>query len=81
MSGHDVANGRTDRRTVGQTDGRTDGRHTIIRPKFYFGRIKKSFKHMVIKTLASWTKSLFWNKNFSFLAISSIRETRIFFNN
>jgi len=23
---------------------------------------KKSFKHMVIKTLASWTKSWFWNK-------------------
>ena len=28
LSGHDVANGRT------------DGRHTIIRPKFHFGRIK-----------------------------------------
>ena len=24
----------------GQTDGRTDERHTIIGPKFYFGRIK-----------------------------------------
>jgi len=23
---------------------------------------KKSFKHMVIKTPASWTKSLFWNE-------------------
>jgi len=32
LSGHDVAYGRT--------DGRTDERHTIIRPKFYFGRIK-----------------------------------------
>jgi len=26
--------------TDGQTDRRTDERHTIIRPKFYFGRIK-----------------------------------------
>jgi len=26
LSGHDVANGRTDRRTDGQTDGRTDRR-------------------------------------------------------
>ena len=32
LSGHDVASGRT--------DGQTDERHTIIRPKFYFGRIK-----------------------------------------
>jgi len=40
LSGHDVANGRTDRRTDGRTDGRTDERHTIIRPKFHFGRIK-----------------------------------------
>jgi len=38
LSGHDVANGRTDR----QTDGQTDGRHTIIRPKFHFGRKKPS---------------------------------------
>ena len=37
LSGHDVANGRTDRRT----DGRTDERHTIILPKFHFGRIIK----------------------------------------
>ena len=34
MSGHDVANRRTDRQT--------DGRHTILRPKFHFGRIKTS---------------------------------------
>jgi len=33
LRGHDVANWRTDRRT--------DGRHTIIRPKFHFGRIKR----------------------------------------
>jgi len=26
LSGHDVANGRTDRRTDGRTDGQTDGR-------------------------------------------------------
>ena len=39
LSGHDVANGRTDR----QTDGQTDGGHTIIRPKFYFGRIKMAY--------------------------------------
>ena len=31
-----LTDGQTDR----QTDGRTDERHTIIRPKFYFGRIK-----------------------------------------
>ena len=36
LSGNDVANGPTDRRT----DGQTDGRHTIIRPNFNFGRIK-----------------------------------------
>ena len=36
LSGHDVSNGRTDV----QTDRRTDERHTIIRPKFHFGRIK-----------------------------------------
>ena len=44
LSGHDVAYGRTDGRTDGQTDGpdgRTNGRHTIIRPKFHFGRTKK----------------------------------------
>jgi len=40
LSGHNVANGRTDRQTYGRTDGRTDERHTIICPKFYFGRIK-----------------------------------------
>ena len=26
--------------TDGRTDGQTDERHTIIRPKFHFGRIK-----------------------------------------
>ena len=31
-----LTDGQTDRRT----DGQTDGGHTIIRPKFYFGRIK-----------------------------------------
>jgi len=30
----------TDGRTDVQTDGQTDGRHTIIRPKFHFERIK-----------------------------------------
>jgi len=40
LSGHDVVNGRTDGQTDGRTDGRTDERHTIIRPKFHFGRIK-----------------------------------------
>ena len=47
LSGYDVANRRTDRRTDGRTDGRTDRRtderHTIIRPKFYFGRIKMNY--------------------------------------
>ena len=41
LSGQDVANGRTDGRTDRRTDGQTDGAHTIIRPKFYFGRITK----------------------------------------
>ena len=45
LSGHDVANGRTD----GWTDGRTDERHTIIRPKFHFGRIiNKDFEYLWI---------------------------------
>ena len=35
-----LTDGRTYRRTDGQTDGQTDGRHTIIRPKFHFGRIE-----------------------------------------
>ena len=42
---------------------------------------KKSFQHMVIKTLASWTKSLFCNNIQVFLDISSKRGTRLFFNN
>jgi len=46
LSGHDVANGRTDGQTDGRTDGQTDGRHTIIRPKFYFGRIKSIGIHV-----------------------------------
>jgi len=29
----------TDGQTDGRTDGQTDKRHTIIRPKFHFGRI------------------------------------------
>jgi len=48
LSGHNIANRRTDRQTDRQTDERSDGRkdgradgpHTIIRPKFHFGRIK-----------------------------------------
>jgi len=36
LSGHDVANGQTDRRR----DRQTDGHHTKIRPKFHFGRKK-----------------------------------------
>ena len=45
LSGHDVANGRTD----GRTDGRRDGGHTIIRPKFHFGSIKS--KELVMEYL------------------------------
>ena len=40
LSGHDVDNEQTDRQTDGRTDGQTNERHTIIHPKFYFGRIK-----------------------------------------
>ena len=39
LSRHDVANGRTDRRT--------DKRHTIIRPKFHFRRIKIEFCQII----------------------------------
>jgi len=38
LSGHDVANGRTDRRADGQTDGWTDGRINHYMPPF--GRLK-----------------------------------------
>ena len=31
--------------TDGQTNGRTDGGHTIICPKFHFGRIKSSYNY------------------------------------
>ena len=41
--------------TDGRTDGWTDERHTIIRPKFNFGRIKKYNRRndieYIIKTL------------------------------
>jgi len=50
LSGHYVANGWTDRQTDGRTDEQTDERHTIIRPKFYFGRIKilmRNFRHIL----------------------------------
>ena len=41
LSGHGVANGRT--------DGRKDERHTIIRPKFHFGRIKSETRGIFLK--------------------------------
>ena len=55
LSGHDVSNGRTDRQT--------DECHTIIRPKFLFGRIKiKVFRscqsiweNLPSQLLPSWT--------------------------
>jgi len=43
--------------TDGQTDGQTDGGHTIIRPKFYFGRIKSNCR-LVMRPclLIAWCK-------------------------
>jgi len=62
LSGHDVANGRT--------DGQTDGRHTIIRPKFHFGRIKRINKLLADNELIDvWriknpdTKMYNWHSN------------------
>ena len=37
--------------TDGRTDGQTDGRHTIIRPKFYFGRIKIAMAYTIYKEM------------------------------
>jgi len=53
LSGHGVANGRTD----GQTDGRTDERHTIIRSKFHFGRIKSETRGIFVKNSLLWDKA------------------------
>ena len=44
-----LTDGQTDRQTDRRTDRRTDGRHTIIRPKFYFGRIKMKIKTYGLK--------------------------------
>jgi len=44
--------------TDGQTDRQTDKRHTIIRPKFYFGRIKIKSKALIehhVKFSFLWT--------------------------
>jgi len=49
LSGHGVANGRT--------DGRKDERHTIIRPKFHFGRIKSETRGIFVKNSLLWDKA------------------------
>ena len=113
LSGHDVANGRTDRQTDGRPHrwtfvgyffclklpnkrltewmenshrwtfvgyfstqqvticlpGQTDGGHTIIRPKLYFGRIKR-LKNMLI--VLSLNKRYSWSL-FYFYIIQNIR--------
>jgi len=60
LNGHDVANGRTDGQTDGRTDGQTDGRHTIIRPKFYFGRIKMINQCIICRETTQQTYSWPW---------------------
>jgi len=55
LRGHDVANGRTDRRT----DGQTDERHTIICPKFHFGRIKMKALGLVVLDKKSFENCIF----------------------
>jgi len=71
LSGHDVANGRTDRQTDGRTDGRTNERHTIIRPKFHFGHIKMKENILIPSELLAWTGMA---QNHGTVSVSSCRN-------
>jgi len=57
-----LMDGQTDWQTDGRKDRRTDGRHTIIRPKFPFGRIiilvqfGSQYNENFLYKLQEWTK-------------------------
>jgi len=63
LSGYDVANGRTDRRT----DGRE--RHTIIHPQFNFGRTKRNY---ILKNLFCEHSDLFYFSKFFVIVFNSV---------